>query len=306
LVIVTAGAMAAATLLGAAGSLVFLERDPMFNDDKAITSFLTSPPATLTVPTDVNMPQEHGGHALRPTDLPVVIAKDALRFPLSGFMIPLPPDRTHGVAAKYKQSGTSNDLYIQPLGQVLTWAFDKVTEAAPVKGVDPGHTGLILLADGDTPYRLIVEVAYTAGRAGWSRLSLAARDGQQVTGFDVGDLNVPSRHEVPRKQVLGLTLTLTSGGIAMKAAGGNMAPGCEEVGGGIAIGKLGDDYDYAALRKCATRLHDSSPDYAGETTVTIAANPNVPLQAVVNAAQAVSKTQEGADLLPDLRLGVVR
>src|SRR6185295_7311021 len=56
------------------------------------------------------------------------------------------------------------------------------------------------------------------------------------------------------KQALNLTVLIVNDGFSIKAAGGNVAPGCEGVGSGIAIGMKGTKYDYDALTDCAQKL----------------------------------------------------
>jgi biopolymer transport protein ExbD len=76
---------------------------------------------------------------------------------------PVPHDATHGVEAKYKQTGTTNDLYIVPLANAAqTWRDrDRVMRSA--MGME-STTEAILIADADTPFRLITEVMFTLGR----------------------------------------------------------------------------------------------------------------------------------------------
>src|SRR5690242_17392042 len=51
----------------------------------------------------------------------------------------------------------------------------------------------------------------------------------------------------PDKPALNLTVFIVNDGFSVKAAGGNVAPGCEGVGSGLAIGMRGNKYDYDAL-----------------------------------------------------------
>jgi biopolymer transport protein ExbD len=68
-----------------------------------------------------------------------------------------------GVGATHKRSGPS-DLYIVPLGNSLQAArkVDKAIRTA--KGLDPSNSEAIIIADGTTPYRLVIEVLYTLGQ----------------------------------------------------------------------------------------------------------------------------------------------
>ena len=76
-----------------------------------------------------------------------------------------------GVGAQHKRSGPS-DLYIVPLGNSLQAArkVDKALRTA--KGLDPSSSEAIIIADGTTPYRLIIEVLYTLGQNEFGRYHL--------------------------------------------------------------------------------------------------------------------------------------
>ena len=110
---------------------------------------------------------------------------------------------------------------------------------------------------------------------------------------------------------LGLTVLVASEGFGVKARGGNVAPGCEATGQGLAVGKSpdGKDYDFAGLKKCVTHLKKefvaSNPD-SDETSVTISANPNIPYQAVIGTMDAIRKGDDEKDLFPDVNFGLAR
>jgi len=99
---------------------------------------------------------------------------------------------------------------------------------------------------------------------------------------------------------LALTVVVVADGFAVKARGGNVAPGCAGVGPGIAVPKRdAATYDFAALATCAARLKQTAPD---ERSVTIGANPEIPYQVVVSAFDAL-RTDE---LFPEVSLAVAR
>jgi len=94
--------------------------------------------------------------------------------------------------------------------------------------------------------------------------------------------------------------------IGLKASGGNIAPGCNDAGAGIAVPKVGGRYDFAALAACAARLKGSSADFADETQATITANPGIDYQTLIRAIDALRRSKEGEDLFPDVHFGVPR
>ena len=94
-------------------------------------------------------------------------------------------------------------------------------------------------------------------------------------------------------------------GFKVEALGGNLAPGCVDVGPGLAVGKKPDGkYDYAALRKCMTDLKASVPDAARTTEVTVSFPPRTTMQDVMGLGDALAKTEDGHDLFPDVDFGV--
>jgi biopolymer transport protein ExbD len=112
----------------------------------------------------------------------------------------------------------------------------------------------------------------------------------------------------PTTPTLGLTVLIVNDGFAVKARGGNVAPGCSDTGPGLAVAKMpdGKEYNFDALKKCVLGLKSSSADFADETTVTISASPNIPYQAVIGTMDAVRKTDDGKDLFPDVNFGLAR
>src|SRR5262249_21377825 len=66
----------------------------------------------------------------------------------------------------------------------------------------------------------------------------------------------------------GLTIVVAKDGFAIKAKGGNVSPGCGDVGAGLAI----PSHDKAALRACAVKLRDAVGfDTSSPLTVTASA-----------------------------------
>jgi len=115
----------------------------------------------------------------------------------------------------------------------------------------------------------------------------------------------------PTTPTLGLTVILVNEGFSVKARGGNVAPGCNDVGPGLAVpkGQIDGkpDYDYPQLNACVKKLKNASEEFKGETTVTISASPNIPYQAIISTMDAVRKNDDnGEDLFPDVNFGLAR
>lgn len=96
----------------------------------------------------------------------------------------------------------------------------------------------------------------------------------------------------PTTPTLGLTILVVQDGFSVKARGGNVAPGCSDLGPGLAVGmakneKGETDWDYKQLNQCVAKLKGASPDFADETTVTLSANPNIPYSALIGTIDAI-------------------
>jgi biopolymer transport protein TolR len=86
---------------------------------------------------------------------------------------------------------------------------------------------------------------------------------------------------------LNLTILIVNDGFSIKAAGGNVAPGCTGAGPGIAIPKKSGQYDYEALNACASKLKSASPDFADENQFYITANPGTDYQIIISVVDAL-------------------
>jgi biopolymer transport protein ExbD len=113
------------------------------------------------------------------------------------------------------------------------------------------------------------------------------------------------RKEIESK-ALNLTVLIVNDGFSIKAAGGNVAPGCDGVGEGLAIPMKQAKYDYDALTLCAQKLKSSSSDFADETQVYISANPGCDYQTVISAIDALRSTRQGDPLFTDVNFKVPR
>ena len=110
----------------------------------------------------------------------------------------------------------------------------------------------------------------------------------------------------PTTPTLGLTVLVVPDGFSLKARGGNVAPGCNDTGPGIAIPKKEGDYDYTALKACAAKLKGAAVEFKDEMGVTISANPPIPYQVVISTMDAVRKNEGGDDMFPEVTFGVAR
>jgi biopolymer transport protein TolR len=123
------------------------------------------------------------------------------------------------------------------------------------------------------------------------------------------DTTPPASHSAGvRSQVksdaLNLTVLVVNDGFSIKASGGNVAPGCQGVGPGIAIPKRNGEYDYQALNQCAIHLKGASPDFANEDQAYISANPGTDYQTIIDVIDALRQTPQHKDLFPNVNFKV--
>ena len=108
------------------------------------------------------------------------------------------------------------------------------------------------------------------------------------------------------KNALNLSVIIIGEGVALKAAGGAIAPGCDGPGGGVTIPKKGGAYDWTGLNGCVKKLKDASVDFKDESNVQILAEPGVDYQTVIQAMDAVRADSQGEPLFPDVNFGVAK
>ncbi|CAN5503538.1 hypothetical protein BH09MYX1_BH09MYX1_32610 [soil metagenome] len=199
----------------------------------------------------------------------------------------LPVDGSHGADAKYKRSGP-NDLYLVPLA-----------EAYP--GLDAGRTARTIGIDFDdsTPYRVVIEVLVTLGQRDFEHWEIRRRGHAEMLTI------TPPRFSTQSTGIaqpgLSLSLLLVDGGMALKTAGGNVAPGCKGGGAGIAVPKRDNEPDYVALASC---LHALKVLNQREHTMTLSASPAIPFSEVwVALAVAIGDKH---DLFPDVQFAISR
>ncbi len=89
---------------------------------------------------------------------------------------PVPADATHGIEGKYKRSGP-NDLYVVPLANALQSWRERDKQVRLATGKDASHSEAIVIADSNTPYRLLVEVLFTLGQTEFSKFHMLVLQG---------------------------------------------------------------------------------------------------------------------------------
>jgi biopolymer transport protein ExbD len=183
-----------------------------------------------------------------------------------------------------------------------------------------GRTTLIVHADAHTTYRTLVEVLFTAGQSGFERhafvvrraggsegaLIIAAPKPGKFAGLaKLGDPSSPPSQQFDpcAGQELNPAVIAVKDGWSIKGAGANLAPGCNEPGAGLAVAR---SEGVTAVTACLEKLKAASKCYATERSITISANADIEFQDMVRLWDAVRKSKAGADLFPEIMLGVMR
>ncbi len=114
----------------------------------------------------------------------VSLSKIELRVPLTGLVLPVPPDAdTNGFEERYKAGGRS-DYAVVPLAQALERVSAEWKPVRAVLGRDLSYAPVVVFADKDAPRRALAELMYTLGQSGSSPIRVAGRRGTELVAFD--------------------------------------------------------------------------------------------------------------------------
>ena len=219
------------------------------------------------------------------------------------FDLPPPAEARQGFAAVHKRSGP-HDLFLVPLANVVPNGIERA----------------VVYFDRETPYRIMVEILFTLGAQKVSSFQLAtvSKNGK-TTKIDFSpptptpcanggptSATMPACADV-KVPPLNLTMLFVQNGISLKTRGGNVAPGCNDMGPGLAVPRAsGGAYDYAALATCAARLRGAKPEFETDDSVIVTANPEVTFESLVAALDAVRATSDGRAMFTKVQFAVPR
>jgi biopolymer transport protein ExbD len=239
--------------------------------------------------------------------IPVTLTKTQLLVE-DEVVLPLPARRedsaTRGVDARYKRSPL--DPFIVPLQSSFA-AKRAAFQAAHGK---PIHSAVVI-ADGDTPYRLLVEVLFTLGQAEVWRIHLmvlqragGATDGGAVAPApqDASPLPPITLHDKPSTATLGLAVAMSEEGIAFKTTAGPLGAGCVPGAPGITVPRVDGAYDLEGARRCARALKAGAKD---DTSVLITATFATRYADVIALDDALRADGNG-ELFPVVSFGMPR
>lgn len=182
-----------------------------------------------------------------------------------------------GVEARFKLHGP-NDLLIVPLQSALSQRAFSATEK---------ESGLGIELASEAPFRVMMEVLYTVGQAGPSKLRLSVPPSGSKRALLL-------ETELPRDVGSGQSAKfyVIRDGVSVKFQNRNVAPGCEGFGNGVAVPKR-DGHDLPALVACLHRLNSDPSTAANEGMVT--ANPGTTARTVLEVASAVRCGEPSCD-----------
>ena len=131
--------------------------------------------ASIPQSQDLTMPHSILTSEASQEGLAVLISKTSIVVD-ENVICPVPGDASHGVEGKYKRSGP-NDLYIVPLANTLQSWRERDRQIRLATGKDPSSSEAIIIADSNTPYRLLVEVLFTLGQSEFAKFHLMVLQG---------------------------------------------------------------------------------------------------------------------------------
>ena len=133
--------------------------------------------ASLPQSNDLQIPKSVIGTEASEEGVPIIISKSHIMVEDEA-VVDVPQDATHGVEAKYKRGGP-NDLYITKLGQTVKAWRDTDRQIRIAQHKDASGSEAIIIADKDTPYRLLVEVLFTLGQNEYNKFHLMVLQGSK-------------------------------------------------------------------------------------------------------------------------------
>jgi hypothetical protein len=271
----------------------FLAAVPLFLA-AACGSPASAPPLTGTTSSVSAAPSAPPVKAAAPA---VLVARDGITF--DGVrVVPIKDDPSLGADAEHKRSGP-NDLYLPPLAGALSKAQ---TDGLLERGTADRKAELHVVIEPDVPYRLVIETLFTAGQTELGRFVLQ----EGVGGKRTTVTEPPNAYRLapvdPNAPPLNLSVIVLQTGISIKTGMGNVAPGCRDVGAGVAIPKVDGKLDFEALAACVTSIKTREVRFADEQTYLLTAIPNVPFSDVMS----VIEVMRGAPAFRTVHFGIAK
>ena len=221
-------------------------------------------------------------------DVQVVLSKTRLLVDGAEVMsIPTPADgAASGLGPKFKP--------VTPLQKAIEAHLARSDAAA----VD---AAAVVLADGGTPYRVVVDALFTLGQAGVTKYHLLVITNEKTAAMKAA-ATLPTIVMHAGSTPLRLSLVVEADGASFVTATGVLGTGCTAGASGVTVPRLAGVLDVDGMRRCAQKLKSSAAD---ETFVTIAATSATPYAEIIATMDAV-RTDGHVELFPDVMFGAPR
>lgn len=140
---------------------------------KSMTASTTSVPQS----SDLKLPTSMLMDDAAQTGVKVIVSKKAISVE-NDELVPVPADGTSGIEARYKRDG-ANGMYITKLGVALASYRNLDRQKKAAAGKPNEGSEAMLIADDETPYRVLLEVLATLGENEFPKFHLMAMQGQK-------------------------------------------------------------------------------------------------------------------------------
>ncbi len=254
----------------------------------------SAPPATSVAPasaSDVVLPKSRSTVAPAPDALVVVLSKTRLALGVDGPTLATldPATAAHGFDAKLKKGGATDHVVV-PLSEAL--AARHVANAV--------STPIALRIDQAVPYGAIVDVLFTLGMSGFSKIGFLV---DSHAGTAIVNLSLP--HALtPAAAKHAYALVLADDGYVVSADTGRLGSDCTTPTSapGVTIAKVEKGYDVKALAACARLFEERYPDSMQLVSVVVTPQSSTDLQTIMQTIDALYL--EGDGFMPAVSLGV--
>jgi biopolymer transport protein ExbD len=136
---------------------------------------MSSSSASVPQSADLKMPKSVLTTEASQEGLAVVISKSQVIVD-DRPILPVPARPATAIEAKYKRSG-QGDLYLVPLANALQSWRERDKQVRLATGKDATSSEAIIIADAETPYRILIEVLFTLGETEFGKFHMMVLQG---------------------------------------------------------------------------------------------------------------------------------
>ncbi len=244
----------------------------------------------------------------------LVISKSAILIGPEGEPVLRLPSREElirtGVAAT-SPGGTAGSLLIPSLAKRVAAAVHHARKRDLAKWRPPfgGTAEAVVVADEETPYRVVVEVLYTLGQSKVGRYHLMVMKGAGQAKPDGGAPTLPTAppagpplQAIGGKKNLALSAHIDGEGITLRTGTDTIASGCNELGSSVTVPKKDDQHDWGALASCLQRI---KAVYPTDTSSVLSAEFDTPYRIVIRLMDEL-RGLRGQELFPNTNFAFPR